>query len=116
MGTHPIFESDFDCLTDLRMDFVEKEKGSAPVVMFSKDYCPFCKKAINALKQIGQDFKLIELTKLSNADKIQDALLKLTGGRSVPRVFIHGKFFGGGDETAAGCRNGTFQKKVAAGQ
>merc|ERR1711953_631546 len=102
------------------MDFVEKEKGSAPVVIFSKNYCPFCKKAISALKAIGQDFKLIELTTMSNnegqdADKTQDALLKITKGRSVPRVFIHGKFFGGGDETAAACKNGTFKKKVEAG-
>ena len=33
----------------------------------------------------------------------------------MPRVFIHGKFFGGGDETAAACKNGTFKKKVEAG-
>ena len=62
----------------------------------------------------------IQLLKMANnecsdADKIQDALLKITGGRSVPRVFIHGKFFGGGDETAAACKNGTFRKKVEAG-
>ena len=52
---------------------------------------------------------------ISDADKIQDALLKITKGRSVPRVFIHGKFFGGGDDTAAACKNGTFKKKVDAG-
>ena len=33
----------------------------------------------------------------------------------MPRVFIHGKFFGGGDETAAACKNGAFKKKVEAG-
>lgn len=39
-------------------------------------------------------------------DEIQDELLKMTGGRSVPRVFINGKFIGGGSETAALVANG----------
>lgn len=38
--------------------------------------------------------------------QVQDALLKLTGGRSVPRVFVDGKFIGGGDDTAAMARDG----------
>merc|ERR1712062_321490 len=93
-------------------EFVNANKGSAPVVVFSKNYCPYCQNAIKALKSINQDFKLIELTKEKDCDKIQDALLKITGGRSVPRVFINGEFYGGGDETAAGCKNGSFQKKI----
>lgn len=32
-------------------------------------------------------------------DTIQDYLKTKTGARSVPRVFINGKFFGGGDDT-----------------
>ena len=42
-------------------EFVKAEIASADVVMFSKDHCPFCTKAQNALKSINQDFKLIEL-------------------------------------------------------
>ena len=40
------------------------------------------------------------------AVQVQDALLTLTGGRSVPRVFVDGKFIGGGDDTAAMARDG----------
>ncbi len=43
-------------------------------------------------------------------DTVQDALLDITGGRSVPRVFIGGKFLGGGDDTAAAAANGTLEK------
>jgi glutaredoxin-related protein len=43
---------------------------------------------------------------LSSLLQVQDALLKLTGGRSVPRVFVDGKFIGGGDDTAAMARDG----------
>lgn len=46
--------------------------------------------------------------------QIQDALLKLTGGRSVPRVFIGGKFVGGGDDTAAMGRDGRLKAALVA--
>ncbi|PNH10932.1 Protein tesmin/TSO1-like CXC 2 [Tetrabaena socialis] len=45
-----------------------------------------------------------------DGDVMQDALLEITGGRSVPRVFINGSFFGGGDDTAAAASNGKLQK------
>ena len=40
---------------------------------------------------------------------------KLTGGRSVPRVFIGGQFVGGGDETVAAHRDGKLQALLEAG-
>lgn len=43
------------------MDFVKKEIASAKVVMFSKNYCPYCAKAQKALKSIKVDYKLVEL-------------------------------------------------------
>ena len=42
-------------------EFVKTEIASADVVMFSKDHCPFCTKAQNAMKGINVDYKLIEL-------------------------------------------------------
>lgn len=36
-----------------------------------------------------------------DGNAIQDYLLSITGGRSVPRVFIGQKFIGGGSETKA---------------
>ncbi len=41
---------------------------------------------------------------------MQDALGEITGGRTVPRVFINGKFLGGGDDTVAAAANGTLEK------
>lgn len=40
----------------------------------------------------------MELENRSDCSAIQDALLAITGGRTVPRVFIGGKFVGGGTE------------------
>lgn len=34
-------------------------------------------------------------------DAIQDYMKEKTGARSVPRVFVNGKFFGGGDDTVS---------------
>lgn len=45
---------------------------------------------------------------------MQDALLKVTGGRSVPRVFVDGKFIGGGDDTAAMARDGRLKEMLTA--
>ncbi|KAG1665210.1 hypothetical protein FOA52_002612 [Chlamydomonas sp. UWO 241] len=72
------------------------------VVMFSKSYCPYCNKAKAALATVmkAANYFVIELDKRNDGDEIQDELLKVTGGRSVPRVFIGGEFIGGGDDTA----------------
>lgn len=51
-----------------------------------------------------------QLENRADCDAMQDALLDITGGRSVPRVFINGKFLGGGDDTAAAASNGTLEK------
>merc|ERR1712037_875983 len=49
MGTHPIFESDFDCLTDRKPDKMTNPKGTrrGTRYMFSKD---FRKKGVIGLK------------------------------------------------------------------
>lgn len=51
----------------------------------------------------------MQLDREDDGAAIQEVLLKLTGGRSVPRVFINGKFLGGGDETAAAAANGQLE-------
>ena len=55
---------------------------------------------------------MIELDERSDGDAIQDYLLKLTGGRSVPRVFIDGSFIGGGDDNDLLARNGKLEVMV----
>jgi glutaredoxin 3 len=71
------------------------------VVVFSKTYCPYCVKAKNVLSNYKiNDLVVIELENRDDADDIQDYLMKITGARTVPRVFINGKCIGGGDDTA----------------
>jgi glutaredoxin 3 len=55
----------------------------------------------------------IELEDRPDCDQIQDELQKLTGARSVPRVFIDGKFIGGGDATESLYNSGELAKMLA---
>lgn len=40
---------------------VTKMIEGAPVIMFSKTFCPYCKKAKQAMKQITEDFEVVEV-------------------------------------------------------
>ena len=55
----------------------------------------------------------MQLDREDDCQEYQDALKDMTGGRSVPRVFINGKFLGGGDETAAAAADGSLQKLLS---
>ncbi|CAG5110658.1 Oidioi.mRNA.OKI2018_I69.chr2.g5038.t1.cds [Oikopleura dioica] len=83
-------------------NFVKNAIDSHKVVVISKTFCPFCTNAKNSLKSAGIDFKAYEIESNPDMNAIQDELKKITGARSVPRVFINQKFFGGGDDTVAG--------------
>ena len=50
---------------------------------------------------------------MDNGGEIQ-AALGFTGATSVPRVFIGGKFVGGGDDTAALARSGELKRLIDA--
>ncbi|VDO61541.1 unnamed protein product [Heligmosomoides polygyrus] len=89
--------------------FVDGLLKANKVVVFSKSYCPYCHKARAALESVNikkDALEWIEIDGRPDMNEIQDYLQSLTGARSVPRVFINQKFFGGGDDTAAGAKNG----------
>ncbi|KAF8073193.1 GRXC3 [Scenedesmus sp. PABB004] len=88
------------------------------VVVFSKTYCPYCIKAKKALTSLikPEQMEVVEIDGMSHGEGIdvQDALYEVTGGRSVPRVFIGGKFIGGGDDTAAALASGQLAQLLSA--
>ncbi|KAE9551269.1 hypothetical protein FO519_005526 [Halicephalobus sp. NKZ332] len=95
--------------------FVDEKIQKYKVAVFSKSYCPFCHKAKNALESFSYKpnaFYWLEIEERPDCQEIQDYLHSITGGRSVPRVFVGGKFFGGGDDTAAAHKNGNLQKTL----
>lgn len=67
-----------------KTEFVNLQVSENKVCVFSKSYCPYCKKAKEALADAGlKEYVLLELDQRDDGDAIQDALLKITGGRSV---------------------------------
>eukprot|EP00090_Calanus_glacialis_P046283 TRINITY_DN900_c0_g1_i1.p1 TRINITY_DN900_c0_g1~~TRINITY_DN900_c0_g1_i1.p1 ORF type:complete len:107 (-),score=39.07 TRINITY_DN900_c0_g1_i1:96-416(-) len=97
------------------IDAINQKIEEKPVFIISKEYCPFCVKAKDALKGYNIKPECIEIMEIENnpnMNEIQDYMKKITSGRSVPRVFIGGKFIGGGDETMAAHKSGNLQKML----
>lgn len=64
--------------------YVELQIKENKVVVFSKTYCPYCKKTKETLSSTGlKDYTLIELDQRDDGDEIQDILKGITGARSV---------------------------------
>eukprot|EP00116_Pleurobrachia_bachei_P018527 sb/3478789/ len=94
-------------------EFVDNGIKDNKVFMISKSYCPFCVKARKYLDQAGfKDCKIVEIENRKDCAAIQDYCAKIAGSRSVPKVWINGKFLGGGDETEAAFKNGSLQKML----
>lgn len=96
-------------------EFVNSSIADNKVVVFSKSYCPFCAKAKSALGSVmpAGSFTVHEIENRPDCEDVQDALMDITGGRSVPRVFIGGKFIGGGDDTAQLASTGELKTLLA---
>lgn len=94
-------DSNGDC--DLtKEECITRIVKSHPVVVFSKSWCPYCRKALEALSAAGvQEPYIVDLTNISNAREVQGVLKSMTKRRTVPNVFVGGKSIGGGDETTA---------------
>ena len=98
-----------DCITTL--------VARHTVVVFSKPYCPYCRRALEALRSVMQNGEspfVVDLTEMGESGwRVQQSLLSMTGRRTVPNVFVRGKNIGGGDETVALHREGKLSRLVA---
>mmetsp|Transcript_58054 Transcript_58054/g.173266 ORF Transcript_58054/g.173266 Transcript_58054/m.173266 type:complete len:84 (-) Transcript_58054:68-319(-) len=81
-------------------------------MVFSKSYCPFCRKTKNIFKEMNVDAKVIELDEIDNGDQIQAALLEMSGQRTVPNVFIKGDHIGGNDDTKKAAKSGKIKEML----
>jgi len=73
----------------------------SPMIIFSKSFCPFSKKAKAILLQqykIVPPPYVVELDQHPLGPALQHALSKSTGRHTVPNVLINGRSIGGGDD------------------
>jgi thioredoxin reductase (NADPH) len=95
----------YDC--DLvEQDCIQSLVHKYPVVVWSKSWCPYCKKALEALSAEGVTqepyLHVVQLDEWGHlAPRIQATLEAMTGRRTVPNVFVGGTSIGGGDDTVA---------------
>ncbi|XP_064226987.1 glutaredoxin 2 isoform X4 [Aotus nancymaae] len=69
------------------------------VVIFSKTSCSYCTMAKKLFHDMNVNYKVVELDLLEYGNQFQDALYKMTGERTVPRIFVNGTFIGGATDT-----------------
>ncbi|KAF2672006.1 glutaredoxin [Microthyrium microscopicum] len=73
----------------------------SPIIIFSKTYCPFSKKAkdilLNKYKITPAPY-VVELDEHAIGHDLQDKLAKTSGRRTVPNILINGISIGGGDD------------------
>ncbi|KJA28333.1 hypothetical protein HYPSUDRAFT_211692 [Hypholoma sublateritium FD-334 SS-4] len=93
---------------------VDDSISSNKVAIFSKSYCPYCKKV---KKLFAEEFpnvepKIYELDELDDGSAIQDYLYQKTGQRTVPNVFVASKHIGGNDDTQGLFKQGELKKLI----
>jgi glutaredoxin-like protein len=70
--------------------------ASAPldVTLFTREGCPFCVRTKGLLNDAGIDFEELVL----NRDYSESTIRAVSGGSTVPQIFINGKHIGGSEE------------------
>lgn len=80
------------------LNYINAEATKPKLVsLFTKVGCPFCASAKEMLNEHGMDYEEITLGK----NVTTRSLRAVTGGTTVPQVFIDGKLIGGSEELAA---------------
>jgi glutaredoxin len=87
---------------------IVRAAGPDGVVLFSKSFCPYCRRAKEALIKTGIVPVVVELDERKDGREIQVALMQLTGQRTVPSAWVRGKHIGGSDDVVAGVSSGLF--------
>ncbi|XP_074858734.1 glutaredoxin 2 isoform X3 [Carettochelys insculpta] len=85
--------------SDATVNLIQETISDNCVVIFSKTTCTYCKMAKKLFQDMNVNYTAVELDMYENGSQFQDILHQMTGGRTVPRVFINGAFIGGATDT-----------------
>ncbi|MEM9670288.1 MAG: glutaredoxin 3 [Pseudomonadota bacterium] len=69
------------------------------VTVYSRDFCPYCTRAIKLLKSRGVQPDVIDAGR--DARKKQEMIKRSNGGRTFPQIFIGERHIGGCDDLMA---------------
>nr|GMC58362.1 Glutaredoxin-C4 [Ipomoea batatas] len=99
-----------DAQSEAAAAFVKKTISSHSIVIFSKSYCPYCKRAKAVFTELKQKAYVVELDERDDGWLIQNAVSERVGRHTVPQVFINGKHIGGSDDTIEAYESGKLAK------
>ena len=76
----------------------------SPIKMYTTGYCPYCVRAKMLLKSKGVEH--IEEIRIDSDPVQREEMMRITGKRTVPQIFIDDHYVGGFDNLATLDRNG----------
>lgn len=79
--------------------------------MYSTQYCPYCTRARALLERKGVAFEEIDV---SRDEARREHMVRASGRRTVPQIFIDGRPVGGYDDLVALDRSGELDRLLAA--
>ncbi|KAG8919703.1 glutaredoxin, partial [Tulasnella sp. 417] len=85
-------------------EVVEDAIANHKVAIFSKTYCPYCRRAKELIKSFDLpegEVEIVEIDIRDDGSAIQEYLKEKTGQRTVPNIFINKEHIGGSDDLAA---------------
>lgn len=83
----------------------------AKVTIYTREFCPYCTRALSLLKQKGINFTQIKAG--MDAKKKQEMIKRSNGARTFPQIFIGDTHIGGCDEMMALERKGALDPMLA---
>ncbi|KAG5636541.1 hypothetical protein H0H81_007708 [Sphagnurus paluster] len=97
-------------------EFVDAAIQENKVVIFSKSWCPYCKKAKSLFAKEFPDVeaKVYELDERDDGSAIQEYLLAKSKQRTVPNIYVGGNHVGGNDDVQASFKSGKLVTLLAA--
>ncbi|XP_029008014.1 glutaredoxin-1 [Betta splendens] len=87
----------------MAQQFVQEKVKGDRVVLFIKPSCPYCvmaKDVLSKYKFKPGHLEYVDISGRKDMSSLQDYFLELTGGRTVPRVFIGEECVGGGSDVS----------------
>jgi glutaredoxin 3 len=85
----------------------------APVLIYTKPFCPYCSRALKLLRDKGVAFEEIDDASFDMGKK-REMMAKANGRSTFPQVFIGERHVGGCDDLVALDRAGELDKLLAA--
>jgi glutaredoxin 3 len=78
------------------------------ILMYTSSYCPYCSNAVRLFSEKG--FDVIEKILIDEDPRELEKMIKITGKRTVPQIFIDELYIGGFQELRAADLSGELDK------